>query len=652
MVKSWKNSKSNSYVALKRLLTSASSSSSRHNTRYEDKHKSKKETKNNATIKRKTSKVEELLKIDSNSTNVGENTFQHELSSCKTTFTIKTKSDSNSSSSSRVSTNCNNNEEKKLLNRSDSNSSMSSNHSSCSMNSNISETFKVPFKNLNDESTNSYGQVMGPNEHVTSHLIENRQPKRKLEKINVNTQLKRYRNDRNASFGTEKKKSNDFTTIDRIIIAIRSGNKHAISKLFRKLSLENELTKSIICQILHECLISKPNNETMKSIITSFHKSVTYSDNCNILSIWNCASISFLCEVVRQGRYDIVESFLEAGYNPDFRMVSNCTALMISAYKNDTKMIDILCKYGCDVDTTMDTGATALTVAAFKGSTEAILSLLNNGAAINSQTDDGTTALMIAIKENHIETVKTLIEKNANVNICKKNGSSPIIFAVRYRRDEIIRILSKTKANPDLRLSNGATALAIASANGDEKCVEALLDLGANTTLSLHSGVTALDYACHRGYKSILLMLLQHRKLKLSATWIDRLIKVCSNRNHKSLKDILDFYGKVEFTPFHYAIGLNQIDKVYECLRSEENSLIYCSKNQQFLYKMASSVKCKSILSKAFEPYSISNKSLWPRNFVNVVEQVLPKQKMNTGYKSDLAAYIFSFCGRDWFIKA
>lgn len=442
--------------------------------------------------------------------------------------------------------------------------------------------------------------------------------------------------------------SEPVSAVERLLQAARSANTHIARKALRKLSSSPNFVNTVQ-HVLHECLIANSSAAVVRLVLAAYKRIA--GPECSFdLSVPSCRSVtgeypndklSLLCDAVRHCSYEQVRAFLEFGANPDFRMVSGCTALMVSAYKNDTRMIELLCDFGCDVLATMENGVSALSVAAFQGNAETIKLLIARGACVDQQTADGTTPLMTAVQECHEDIVRVLIAAGAQINLCKPNGSSPIIVAVRHRRASMIPLLGQAGCNPNLVLSNGASALVLACANGDLASVRALIALNADVTLPLNSGATALEYACHRGHKEIAAHLLQSLPSKLDETRFKRLAVVVNSRNNVELKVLLSVYARAELTDLHYAVFLDDIKIVHQNIGSSEvNFSANLRKELLALAKPA----CAAYLRRAFAPFSADNKDLWPKSFTKVSNDVFQD-------KTDIMQHVFSFCGRDWFAK-
>jgi hypothetical protein len=272
---------------------------------------------------------------------------------------------------------------------------------------------------------------------------------------------------------------------------------------------------------------------------------------------------------------------------------------------------------------------------------EATELLIERGALIDQQTADGTTALMTAVQENQVAVVNTLIESGAQINLCKPNGSSPIIVAVRHRRASMISVLCEAGGDPNLVLSNGASALVLACANGDISCVKELIRLNADISRPLNTGATAIEYACHRGNIEIVAHLLQNMPAKLDDARLKRLSLVTESRKNVKLGTLLRIYAKADLTNLHYAVFLDDIKTVHKTVRDSEVNFSADTRDQ--LLCLAEPA-CAAYLRRAFAPFSVDNKDLWPESFVTVADKALEE-------KTDIMQHVFSFCGRDWFSK-
>lgn len=441
----------------------------------------------------------------------------------------------------------------------------------------------------------------------------------------------------------------EVSTVESLLQAVRSGNQHLARKVLRKISSQDKYTE-IVEHALHECIVSGVGAKVIRVVLAECTRVLGRAaattefavPACSIVSgEYPTSKLSLLCDAVRHCSYEQVRAFLEYGFDPDFRMVSGCTALMVSAYKNDTRMIELLCDFGSDVSATMENGVSAIAVAAFQGNVEAVNLLIAKGAQVDQPTADGTTALMTAVQESHADVVKALLNAGAQINLCKPNGSSPIIVAVRHRRVSMIPLLGQAGCDPNLVLSNGASALVLACANGDLACVNELISLNADVSRPLNSGATALEYACHRGHKEIVACLLKSLPTKLEDSRLQRLTVVAESRNNEELITLLRTYAKADFTDLHYAVFLDDIKTVHKRVRTSETN--FSADMREQLLALAKPA-CAAYLRRAFAPFTADNKDLWPESFVTVADKVLKE-------KTDIMQHVFSFCGRDWFAK-
>jgi len=443
---------------------------------------------------------------------------------------------------------------------------------------------------------------------------------------------------------------------EQLLTCVTSGNKRLAKKVLKRVLIIKDDTeyRNVLQHALHECVHLKnevAGAQTAEVILKAYakrHLGDLYIPQCRIMlrGEYVNSDLSILCQAVRHRRFKLAELLLKFGFDPNFVMVSKCSCLMVAAYKNDIPMMKLLLKSGARVEATMDNGVGSLAVACFKGNFEAVEELLDCGADVDSRTSEGTTPLMTAIQENHEDVVKFLVKRNANINAVKYNGSSPLIVAVRHKRAEFISFLGSLGADPNLTLVNGATALVLASANGDFKCIDALCNLKVDFKLKLTTGANALAYATHRGFKEILVRIIQFGGTAIGSRDIKQVEDIAKHKSHDSiLRWIEVFKNKREiFDELAYAVSVDSVSKTFNLLQSYLKF-----SNFEWMVNI-SGVHTRNFIVRAMQPWVKSNSDVWPISFNSACDAILkPQGSCRIQLSEHILLHVLSFCNRDWF---
>ncbi len=116
-----------------------------------------------------------------------------------------------------------------------------------------------------------------------------------------------------------------------------------------------------------------------------------------------------------KGNYEIVETFIRAGMNPDISNDNGDRALINAAERGHIRVIITLIKHKTDLNVTDLDGSTALMYAAYYHQDKAVEFLVKRGADVNIQNRAGMTALMYAIMAGNIECIDHLLTKDTDI---------------------------------------------------------------------------------------------------------------------------------------------------------------------------------------------------------------------------------------------
>lgn len=140
----------------------------------------------------------------------------------------------------------------------------------------------------------------------------------------------------------------------------------------------------------------------------------------------------------------------------------NVDSFLIYVDKDNSDVVQTFIDAGMNPDTANDLGDKAVIVAAEKGLTKMLNLLLKNGANPNAADTDGTTALMYAAYYRQRKTVAILVKNKADVNAQNRNKMTPLMYSVLTGDVDCIDEL--LTLDTDIKLVNnmGKTALSLA----------------------------------------------------------------------------------------------------------------------------------------------------------------------------------------------
>jgi len=214
----------------------------------------------------------------------------------------------------------------------------------------------------------------------------------------------------------------------------------------------------------------------------------------------SAAEVPELFKAAGAGDQDTVERLLAAGADPEGRVPSGATALIVAAQNGYDPIVVVLIAAGADGNAVTSgeaaqAGRTALHFAAQNGHQEVVATLLAQEVSVDARTGQGFTPLHLAAESGHAATARVLIGAGADIEARNQSGATPLISAIMDGQDETAIALLELGANVDVPTDNGISALMMASYLGNERVVEALLGRGADTNYTDGDKNTALDFA-------------------------------------------------------------------------------------------------------------------------------------------------------------
>jgi len=232
----------------------------------------------------------------------------------------------------------------------------------------------------------------------------------------------------------------------------------------------------------------------------------------------SAAEVPELFKAAGAGDQDTVERLLDAGADPEGRVPSGATALIVAAQNGYDPIVVVLLAAGADGNAATSgdaaqAGRTALHFAAQNGHQEVVTTLLAHDVSVNARTAQGFTPLHLAAESGHAATIRVLVAMGADIDARNQIGATPLITAIMKDQNETAIALLELGANVDVPADNGISALMMASYLGNEPVVEALLGRGADANYTDGEKNTALDFATMKQHSIV-----RYRLLAAGAT--------------------------------------------------------------------------------------------------------------------------------------
>lgn len=198
----------------------------------------------------------------------------------------------------------------------------------------------------------------------------------------------------------------------------------------------------------------------------------------------------------RNGHVDIVKRLVESGIDVDDHNI--CTPLYCACENGHMDVIEFLIASGAEIDYPFNDifcNKTALMGACENGYYDVVNYLIKNGADINIMTESGVTAFSITCASGETEIFDTLIDHGVNLEQeHNKSMNHPMSQAAYGGHIEII--IKLLDLNFDINNTKSSSTPLMRAILGKQKdVVEFLLKNGANVNIVSDSGKTAFDFA-------------------------------------------------------------------------------------------------------------------------------------------------------------
>ena len=183
-------------------------------------------------------------------------------------------------------------------------------------------------------------------------------------------------------------------------------------------------------------------------------------------------------DAIRQNDLKRIQSYLDAGTNPDLRDARGSTPLMHAAAIGSIDAMRLLIKAGADVNAKNGLDTSVLVWGALDKQKAKLL--LDAGAKVNAATKLGRTPLLMAAgRPGSAETVRLMLAKGADTTAADVRGNTALLEAARVNDMEMIRLLAEKKVDINAGDFAGITALGHAASHSNLEAIQLLLRKGA-----------------------------------------------------------------------------------------------------------------------------------------------------------------------------
>ena len=174
-------------------------------------------------------------------------------------------------------------------------------------------------------------------------------------------------------------------------------------------------------------------------------------------------------KAIEAGRDDVVQRFLKAGFDVDFRDARDWTPLMIAAFHGREALALQLIRFGVNLRATDRGGYSSMHWAAYSGFAQLVAVLLDHGLPANEVSNAGITPLLQAAARGHVDVVELLLAHQANPNLAAKDGSTPLVKAVANNHFRAVLALINAGAYCNVTLKDGTMLEALVNKAKDAR---------------------------------------------------------------------------------------------------------------------------------------------------------------------------------------
>ena len=203
-----------------------------------------------------------------------------------------------------------------------------------------------------------------------------------------------------------------------------------------------------------------------------------------------------------------INTFLDAGINPNAQDADGRTVLMAAAAHGDLDVVHTLLLRGADLNVKDKRGYTALshaTEAMYEDVVDALLSHPDVDA--NARGLNARPVLLAYVWRDNPPRVEKLLAHGADVNAPDADGDVALHGAAQTGNTEIIQLLLDKGAEPNVKNKQGGTPLMWAAVYGNQDAARLLLSRGADASLKDNDGITAAEWAARNKRENVVLLL-------------------------------------------------------------------------------------------------------------------------------------------------
>jgi len=202
---------------------------------------------------------------------------------------------------------------------------------------------------------------------------------------------------------------------------------------------------------------------------------------------YNPDSIKAFFEALEENKFDIVESLLKSGVDPNITQ-GNQDEELKKNYKYLRKYLDV--NYALKGLGSLNLCRTPLIIASNLGYLSIVKLLVQYNADINQQDSLGFTPLMFAAKEGHREIVKYLLELNADIKLKELSGKTALKLAVDEKHSKMVELFATQTKSSKKKIDLEALVFAVEKRNIE--LVKSMLDSSGKLNLKNRHGANAL----------------------------------------------------------------------------------------------------------------------------------------------------------------
>lgn len=147
---------------------------------------------------------------------------------------------------------------------------------------------------------------------------------------------------------------------------------------------------------------------------------------------------SLLSRVAKDNEWEFVETFLNAGGNPNSRIGNKLPVISYAINQGEFETVKLLVQKGASVNLS-DGSSCPIHYACERNREDIVSYLLESGACIEVKDRDGDTPLIIAVKAEFYTLAEFLIERGANPEQCNNNGRKAIYYCENYNMKGLLR---------------------------------------------------------------------------------------------------------------------------------------------------------------------------------------------------------------------